>query len=69
MAKNDGGMVFPQDPAWQSGQGGMILRDWFAGQALAGILCSPDGPGGTREDDAKWCYQMADAMLAERDKD
>jgi hypothetical protein len=48
---------------------GMTLRDYFAGQALAGILAAnvwkeygiPDYP------EAK-AYRMADAMLQERDK-
>ncbi len=44
---------------------GMTLLDWFAGQALAGACV------GDFEDIpamAHWCYQMADAMLAARDK-
>jgi hypothetical protein len=52
VAKNDGGPAFPQlaveacerdghgDPVepFTSARGGMTLRDWFAGQALAGFL-------------------------------
>lgn len=47
MAKNDGGPAFPCK--WENPNGvpftefGMSLRDWFAGQALAGLLASPDG--------------------------
>lgn len=46
MARNDGGQAFPTqrafDPArpdheWP-GTEGMSLRDWFAGQALVGLL-------------------------------
>jgi hypothetical protein len=48
---------------------GMTLRDWFAGQALVGILAgkypvaeyNPDP-----ETIAKDAYKMADAMLAQR---
>lgn len=46
--------------------GGMSLRDWFAGQALNGLLAS-----GTVRDAsyiAKRTYEFADAMLAERNK-
>ena len=51
---------------------GMTLRDWFAGQALAGILAGgfadtiphDDVTGG--QDAAAFAYQYADAMIAER---
>jgi hypothetical protein len=49
-------------------QPGMTLRDWFAGQALAGYFAAPDTPhkcGGKRE--AEYCYAIADAMLAARE--
>lgn len=52
-------------------EGGMSLRDYFAGQALAGILASPTLLG----DDARHlravalaAYNYANAMLAERAK-
>ena len=41
---------------------GMTLRDWFAGQALA--TCHPDSP----QKLAWWAYQIADARLAERER-
>jgi hypothetical protein len=46
---------------------GMSLRDWFAGQALAGLL-SGLPPGGEIPDPqlAGECYRAADAMLRER---
>jgi hypothetical protein len=46
---------------------GMTLRDWFAGQALASLITMTDIE---IENDhiAKTSYQLADAMLAERDK-
>ena len=46
------------------------MRDWFAGQALNGIIAHP----GMEPDDAskKGCamlaYEYADAMIAERNK-
>ena len=58
----------------------MTLRDWFAGQALAGWLASLDfnemrdydnEPEAFAEHQslvAQTCYGYADAMLRERDK-
>ena len=48
-------------------QSGMTLRDYFAGQALAGI-CAARGEG-THEFLAEWAYGIAEAMLAEREKE
>ena len=49
---------------------GMTLRDWCAGQALAGCLINyTTTKFGFGEDDvAKCAYNYADAMLAERAK-
>jgi hypothetical protein len=44
---------------------GMTLRDWFAGQALAGLLADSD-MASTPTGFAEGAYQYADAMLAER---
>jgi hypothetical protein len=48
----------------------MTLRDYFAAKAMQSILVSPDPKVrlGGNEAQAKWAYEMADAMLAERDK-
>jgi hypothetical protein len=48
---------------------GMTLRDWFAGQALAGILSAERQSKYHNDDLAKASYLVADAMLAERDND
>lgn len=53
---------------------GMTLRDWFAGQALAGIIPGLlDGadykPAVLPEDAAMRAYEIADAMLVERSSD
>lgn len=74
----DGGPAFPRTMGWNGltdyeehrcsdDQTGMTLRDWFAGQALAGILAATTvaGPG----ESASRAYGMADAMLAERAKE
>lgn len=46
---------------------GMTLRDWFAGQALAGWMSSftPDC-GVKAKNCAELAYELADAMLAAR---
>ena len=65
--KNDGGPAFPRAMAvggiYQSQpQEGMSLRDWFAGQAMIGILSwSPKA-----KEAAAHSYKVADAMLAAR---
>lgn len=66
-AKDEGGRAFPNDGAWANGhaEGGMSLRDWFAGQALANEALrrayhnSPDVL-------AAKAYEYADAMLKAR---
>lgn len=53
---------------------GMTLRDWFAGQALAGMLANPNTTGPASPASAlpsavaTFSYAIADAMLAERAK-
>ena len=78
MSKDDGGPAFPRTigqqqqgsgyTAWE--QDGMSLRDWFAGQALAGRLArpSPNASPIPCKVRAEWCYTMADAMLAARER-
>lgn len=51
----------------------MTLRDWFAGQAMMGMLAFSGGPTAATHDGmnkrlADCAYQAADAMLAERSK-
>ncbi|MCD1266909.1 hypothetical protein B5M44_21990 [Shinella sumterensis] len=44
---------------------GMSLRDWFAGQVLAGFM-SAKPMHFNPDDDAAYCYRVADAMLSAR---
>lgn len=66
--RNDGGPAFPT-PCNEYGEhsASMSLRDWFAGQALAG-LCAHDGTHGVHcvKTTTDRAYEVADAMLAAR---
>ncbi|MBZ9921803.1 hypothetical protein LB579_29360 [Mesorhizobium sp. BR1-1-7] len=62
-SKNDGGQAFPYNTAW--GTPGMSLRDWFAGQVIAGHFHIDPA---VQSSYAQTAYTMADAMLAARDK-
>lgn len=74
MSKNDGGRAFPEirmerDIAFPSG--GMSLRDYFAGQALAAIIAyQPNGENLPKvpSDLAARAYRAADAMLEARSR-
>lgn len=66
--KDDGGPAFPQPgDDWNPKQTGLSVRDWFAGQALAGMLADRDMNAGP-ETTARIAYNYADAMLAEARK-
>lgn len=71
MSKPDGGAAFPIEridseygTRWT--ESGMTLRDWFAGQALTGLLAerSLAAPAA-----ATRAYEYADAMIAERESE
>lgn len=74
--EQDGGATFPCDFACSTGsygQEGMKLRDYFAGQALAGLLANPNWVTDFKPSERlPWsthaAYALADAMLAEREK-
>ena len=70
--KPDGGPAFPagtdkmcDEDGFMLGLG-MSLRDYFAGQALANMICQPVEDDGFH-DVADNAYRLADAMIAARD--
>ena len=81
MTKNDGGPAYPvnydanTDSFGRTYEGfsGMSLRDWFAGQALKGLLAecaNPNSFGSWNMLDgiADKAWEAADAMLKARNK-
>ena len=70
---NDGGPAFPVETTSTPYSPGMSLRDWFAGQALAGMLSGPDSPPAETWEEmvqhiSATAYDYADAMIAARSK-
>lgn len=82
---NDGGPAFPRSASSDEGaelhniafaQAGMSLRDWFAGQALQGMLArltsfnpAPGYPEHWHAAISQEAYEIADAMIAKRNKE
>lgn len=69
--RDDGGPAFPAEIGFGMNPvqyAGMSLRDWYAGQAMAGILNSRGSFGLQNEMDgtAKEAYRWADSLLAAR---
>jgi hypothetical protein len=60
------GPAFPNHGIGPFGPG-MSLRDWFAGCAMQGFAASRMGVSGPQEISER-AFQVADAMLAERNK-
>jgi len=62
-----GGAAFPLESDYGS-QRGMTLRDYFAGQAIA-ALAEHVGRFDMSHSQAEYAYRLADAMIAEREKE
>ena len=56
----------PHDPRTGSMQLGMELRDYFAAQAMQGMLAENGGGAAHNDDLAKSAYAIADAMMKAR---
>lgn len=72
MNRNDGGSVFPKE----YGEGiprdeGITLRDYFAAKAMEGELACqlPEWENKDASKLAQWAYEIADAMIKERQKE
>jgi hypothetical protein len=67
--KDTGGPAFPH----YGGAGwigpGMTLRDYFAAKAMQGMFAGRHGAALTPSEWATQAFKMADAMLAERNKE
>jgi len=68
--KPNGGSAFPVAAGKQLYSDGMTLRDYFAGQALAGMVAAlaNDPSSDLRAFLTADCYLIADAMLEERNQ-
>ena len=66
--KETGGYAFATASS-EGYQSGMTLRDYFAGQALIGLIASPRRGTSDMGTCAKDAYGLANAMLAEREKE
>lgn len=76
--RNNGGPAFPTEPRgpiYGGKHDGMTLRDWFAGQALAGLVTmkvlheiARKSGVGSETVTAQAAYEYADAMIKERTK-
>ena len=73
--KNTGGAAFPRPAGDYNGtkrgngaQDGMSLRDYFAAKAMQGMIAADVDFDISKVEKAKYAYEMADAMLKERQK-
>lgn len=67
--KNTGGQAFPSNAPIHplAPNGGMTLRDYFAGQALTGLIAAV--PGAQRITWVAEAYCISDDMLKERGRE
>lgn len=66
MSKNNGGPAFPGERGH-----GLTIRDYFAAKAMQGALagCATRGEVVDYKELAGLSYDIADAMIAEREKE
>ena len=64
----EGRMDGPSGEIYLGPEGGMELRDWFAGLAMQGDITTyvEKNSSGFAKDIARIAYEFADAMMAER---
>lgn len=62
--------AFPNEGfnGWGAPEKGMTLRDYFAAKALPMSIADDPERAIGRETHARWCYEMADAMMKAREK-
>jgi hypothetical protein len=68
---DNGGPAFPSAYGTTNGNDGLTMRDYFAGQALAGVWAGRESDfvkisAPTTDDVAVACYAIADAMIKAR---
>lgn len=72
--RDDGGQVYPSEQGqdaegkWnQTYEAGITRRDWLAGLAMQSVV----GLAGARttQEAVRWAYALADAMIAEGERD
>ena len=69
MSRNDGGPAYPVVRGKHDVLSrGMTLLDWFAGMALQGLISVPEDGAIHPPTDAKTAFELADAMIKERDR-
>jgi hypothetical protein len=74
---NDGGPAFPQfrpadaNPAFECGLGGMSLREWYAGLAMAAWFtdANQDWNANVYKCASEECFKLADAMIVATGKE
>lgn len=66
--KKTGGPAFPHQKNLALVNGGMTLKDYFAAQAMQGLLAYYGNPSHRYDELAMSAYTFAEAMLDERDK-
>lgn len=61
--------AFPKESDnWTERQSGMSMRDYFAAKAMQGTLTNPEWNHWSTEQHVAYAYEVADAMLAQRNK-